>query len=108
MFLGRGNTAGDAVVYVPDARVIATGDLLVGPTPYATASFLHEWTGVLDHPMNFDIPAVVPGHGPIEHHWRQAMLVRKLLQSVTDQVDRAVARGAIDRSYCAALYGAEK
>jgi glyoxylase-like metal-dependent hydrolase (beta-lactamase superfamily II) len=28
-FLGRGNTAGDAVVYVPDAKVLATGDLLV-------------------------------------------------------------------------------
>jgi glyoxylase-like metal-dependent hydrolase (beta-lactamase superfamily II) len=93
MFLGRGNTAGDAVVYVPDARVVATGDVLVGPTPYATASFLREWVGVFDRLTKFDVAAVVPGHGPVEHDWQHAMLVRKLLQSVVDQVDHAVAKG---------------
>jgi glyoxylase-like metal-dependent hydrolase (beta-lactamase superfamily II) len=30
-FLGRGNTGGDAVIYVPDAKVIMAGDLLVYP-----------------------------------------------------------------------------
>src|SRR5260221_32017 len=61
MFLGRGNTAGDAVVYVPDAKVIAAGDLLVGPTPYATGSFLPEWVEVLDKLTAFDVAAVLPG-----------------------------------------------
>ncbi len=28
-FLGRGNTGGDAVIYVPDAKVVMAGDLLV-------------------------------------------------------------------------------
>ena len=93
MFLGRGNTSGDAVVYVPDAKVVATGDLLVGPTPYATASFLREWVGVFDQLARLDVAAVVPGHGPVEHDWRHALLVRKILQSVIDQVDRAVANG---------------
>jgi cyclase len=93
MFLGRGNTAGDAVVYVPDAKVIATGDLLVGPTPYATASFLREWVVVLDQMMKLDVATVVPGHGPVEHDWQHAMTVRTLLQTVVDQVDRAVAKG---------------
>jgi len=93
MFLGRGNTAGDAVIYVPDARIVATGDLLVGPTPYATASFLREWIGVFDQLTRLDVAAIVPGHGPVEHDWRHAVQVRTLLQSVTDQVDRAVAKG---------------
>ncbi len=92
-FMGRGNTAGDAVVYVPDAKVVATGDLLVGPTPYATASFLREWVGVLDRLSMLDATAIVPGHGPVEHGWQHARRVRGLLQSVVDQVDRAVAKG---------------
>jgi cyclase len=29
--LGRSNTGGDAVIYVPDAKVLMTGDLLVAP-----------------------------------------------------------------------------
>jgi len=28
-FLGRGNTGGDAMMYVPDAKVLMAGDLLV-------------------------------------------------------------------------------
>ena len=94
MFLGRGNTAGDAVVYVPDVKVVATGDLLVGPTPYATASFLREWIGVMEQLKGFDVTAIVPGHGPVEHDWGHATQVQTLLQSVVEQVDRAVAKGS--------------
>src|SRR5437762_8688380 len=39
LYLGRANTAGDAVVYVPDAKALMTGDLLVGPIPFATGSY---------------------------------------------------------------------
>jgi glyoxylase-like metal-dependent hydrolase (beta-lactamase superfamily II) len=93
MFLGRGNTAGDAVVYVPDAKVVATGDLIVGPTPYATASFLREWIDVLDRLTHVDASVIVPGHGPVEHDWTHAGTIRALLRSVVDQVDGCVARG---------------
>ena len=48
LFLGRGNTAGDAVIFVPDAKVVMTGDLLVAPTPYSYGSFLTEWVRTLD------------------------------------------------------------
>lgn len=92
-FLGRGNTAGDAVVYVPDAKVIATGDLLVGPTPYASGSFLREWIGTLDALKHFDATTIVPGHGPVEHDWQHTDAVQTLLRAVVDQVDRCVARG---------------
>ena len=93
MFLGRGNTAGDAVVYVPDAKVIATGDLVVGPTPYATGSFLPEWIDVLDRLTTFDATSIVPGHGPVEHDWSHTHAIRALLGSIVDQVDGCVAKG---------------
>ena len=41
--LGRGNTAGDAVVYVPDAKVLISGDLLVLPTPFGIGSYIGDW-----------------------------------------------------------------
>jgi len=93
MFLGLANTSGDVVVYVPDGQVVATGDLLVGPTPYATASFLREWIESMDKLTALDATAIVPGHGPVEHDWQHAKRVRALLQSVVDQVDAAVAKG---------------
>src|SRR5205823_4582255 len=33
-FLGRGNTNGDAVVYLPKERIAVAGDLVVYPLPY--------------------------------------------------------------------------
>lgn len=93
LHLGRGNTAGDAIVYVPDAKTVATGDLLVGPTPYATASFLREWIGVMDKLTALDAVSIAPGHGPVEHDWGHARVVRRLLQSVVEQVDAAVGKG---------------
>jgi glyoxylase-like metal-dependent hydrolase (beta-lactamase superfamily II) len=42
MFLGRGNTAGDLVAYLPAERILLTGDVLVHPFPFATQSYITE------------------------------------------------------------------
>jgi glyoxylase-like metal-dependent hydrolase (beta-lactamase superfamily II) len=41
-FLGRGNAGGGTVLYVPDAKVPMTGDLLVAPTPFVIGAFINE------------------------------------------------------------------
>jgi glyoxylase-like metal-dependent hydrolase (beta-lactamase superfamily II) len=93
MHLGRGNTAGDAVVYVPDARVVATGDLVVAPVPYATASFMFDWPETMRKLMELPADAIVPGHGPVMHDWRYAHQVVDVMRGITDQVERAAADG---------------
>jgi len=47
LFLGRGNTGGDAVIYVPGSKVLATGDLVVYPIPYPFGSYIGEWIATL-------------------------------------------------------------
>ena len=74
-FLGRGNTAGDAVVYVPDAKVLATGDLLDAPIPYAMGSFIGEWIVTMKALAAYDAAVMVPGHGTIEHDKQYMLLV---------------------------------
>jgi glyoxylase-like metal-dependent hydrolase (beta-lactamase superfamily II) len=93
MAFGPGNTAGDAVVYVPDARLVASGDLIVAPTPFAYDSFIFEWPAALRRLMALDASIVVPGHGPVMRDWAYARLVTDLLESVGAQVRSAVARG---------------
>ena len=93
-FLGRGNTGGDAVVWVPDAKVLATGDLLVSPYPYAIGSFIGEWSETLDRLGEFGATAIIPGHGPVMHDLAYAHAVRDLLRDVQSQVKAAVARGS--------------
>jgi glyoxylase-like metal-dependent hydrolase (beta-lactamase superfamily II) len=91
MHLGRGNTAGDAMVYVPDAKVLATGDVVVAPTPYAFGSYLGEWLDVLARIDAIDARAIVPGHGPVMRDRAYLHSLAELFAST-----RAQARAAAD------------
>jgi glyoxylase-like metal-dependent hydrolase (beta-lactamase superfamily II) len=66
---GRGHTAGDAVLRVPDADVVLTGDLVEesGPPAYGVDCHPLEWPGTLDVVMDLTGPGtvVVPGHGAL-------------------------------------------
>jgi glyoxylase-like metal-dependent hydrolase (beta-lactamase superfamily II) len=90
---GGGNTAGDAVLYVPDAKVVATGDLVVAPTPFAYDSFILEWPASMRRLMALDAAIIVPGHGPVMRDWAYARMVTDLLEAIGAQVRSAVARG---------------
>jgi cyclase len=93
-FLGRGNTAGDTVVFVPDSRVVVTGDLLVLPTPYGHGCYPGEWIETLRKLTASGATTVVPGHGPVLHDWDYAKKLIELLESLRAQVGAAVREGA--------------
>jgi len=88
MHLGRGNTAGDLVAYVPDAKVLITGDTVVAPVPFSYGSYPTEWIAVLDKLDGFDATTLVPGHGPIMHDKQYLHAVRALLQTLVTDVKR--------------------
>ncbi len=94
MFLGKGNTAGDTVVVVPDARVVVTGDLLVSPVPYGYGCHPAAWIETLERLTSLEATAIVPGHGPVQHDWEYAKKVSALLKALRVQVAEAVAQGA--------------
>lgn len=93
MAFGPGNTPGDAVVYVPDARVVASGDLIVAPTPFAYDSAILEWPAAMRRLMALDAAIIVPGHGPVMRDWTYARMITEVLESIGGQVRSAVARG---------------
>jgi glyoxylase-like metal-dependent hydrolase (beta-lactamase superfamily II) len=63
LFLGRGHTGGDVVVYLPAERVLATGDLLVQQAPFLGDGHLREWAATLEELKRLDFEVVLPGHG---------------------------------------------
>ena len=63
LFFGRGHTGGDVVVYLPQEKVIATGDLLTGGLNYMGNAYLNEWADTLEELKNLDFDVVLPGHG---------------------------------------------
>lgn len=63
-FLGRGNTGGDAIIYVPDAKVAMAGDLLVYPTPYVFDSYFADWIRLSANSKRSAQPRLSPAMGP--------------------------------------------
>jgi len=93
MFAGRGNTGGDAVVYVPDDKVLVTGDLLVYPSPYAIGSYPTDWIQTLRKLNKIDASFIVPGHGRVQRDKSYITQVTSLLESMNKQVATAVQQG---------------
>lgn len=92
-YLGRGNTRGDVVVYLPESKVLATGDLVVNPVPFSLGSYLGDWIETLKAVSAFDAAFVITGHGPLQHDMEYVLAVRELLETVMAQVRDAADRG---------------
>ncbi|HEY2093990.1 MAG TPA: MBL fold metallo-hydrolase [Thermoanaerobaculia bacterium] len=86
-FLGRGNTGGDAVVYLPKEKILATGDLVVHPIPYMFDGYPVEWSSTLDRLAALDTETIVPGHGDVMHDKKYIFQLRDLMRSVVRQVE---------------------
>jgi cyclase len=63
LFLGRGHTGGDTVVYLPKERIVATGDLMESRLAYMGDAFFDEWVTTLEALKNLDFAVDLPGHG---------------------------------------------
>ena len=84
--LGRGNTPGDAIVYLPKEKILVAGDLLVSPIPYTYDGYPAEWIQTLQKMAGLDAQTIVPGHGPVLHDKTYLYLVAELLKSAVDQM----------------------
>lgn len=63
--VGPAHASGDLIVNVPDARVVAAGDVLfAGVTPIMWAGSAERWIAAIERIAELDPRAIVPGHGP--------------------------------------------
>lgn len=95
-FLGRGHTAGDVVLQVPDADVLYAGDLVEQSAPPSFGADCHplEWPQTLARVASLlgGRTAVVPGHGaPVDPAYLDAQRVE--VGQVADEIRRLAAAG---------------
>lgn len=66
LHIGPGHTGGDTVVWLPDQRVLFTGDLVFsGAAPFVLMGSVTGSLRVLDRLRALEPLHVVPGHGPL-------------------------------------------
>jgi glyoxylase-like metal-dependent hydrolase (beta-lactamase superfamily II) len=63
LYVGNANTDGDAIMWLPNEKIVATGDIVVHPTPYGFGSYPGEWGDTLRAIKKLDYDILVPGHG---------------------------------------------
>lgn len=83
--VGPSHSLGDALVYVPDDKVLFTGDILFTEgTPIAWYGPVYRWINVCNMVLDMDVETVVAGHGPISTK-DDVRRMRDYLQHVTDK-----------------------
>jgi cyclase len=102
-YLGRGNTAGDAVLYLAKEKILIAGDLLDHPVPYAFDGYPSAWIQTLTDMARLDAETIVPGHGEVLHDKAFLFRVINLMKSVVDQT-----HAVLDRNYEATLEDVKK
>jgi glyoxylase-like metal-dependent hydrolase (beta-lactamase superfamily II) len=63
LFLGRGHTNGDTVVFLPNEKIACTGDLMESQIAYMGDAQFDEWVTTLDALKKLDFETDLPGHG---------------------------------------------
>ena len=62
-YLGRANTEGDAVIWLPKQKIVATGDIVVTPVPFGFGSFPSDWIETIAKIKKLGFRVLIPGHG---------------------------------------------
>ena len=88
-----GHTPGQVAVYVPEERVVFTGDTVFSRCQtWLMSSDVDQWYTALDRVGHLDVDVVVPGHGPVTDLAYLATQ-RRVLREWQDAVADAVANG---------------
>src|SRR3984885_12351703 len=88
-FHGHAHTAGDVVVYCPQARAIATGDVIHGFVPNIADGFPRIWPGTIDSIGSADFSTIMPGHAALQTGRTVMTNLRNYIEELTGRVDQA-------------------
>jgi glyoxylase-like metal-dependent hydrolase (beta-lactamase superfamily II) len=84
MQLGRGHTKGDTVVWLPQEKILFSGDLVeYEATPYTGDAYLTDWPDTLDNIAALKPAKLVPGRGA-------ALMTPEAVKAGLDGTDRFV------------------
>jgi glyoxylase-like metal-dependent hydrolase (beta-lactamase superfamily II) len=81
MFLGRANTEGDAIAWLPKQKIVVTGDIVVSPYPFGFGSYPADWIATIGKIKALRFTTLLPGHGGPQ---TDAAYLDKLVASMRD------------------------
>jgi cyclase len=93
-FRGRAHTEGDVVVFCPQKKVVATGDMIHSLLPYIADGFPHEWPKTMQSVAELSFDHVIGGHGPVQngkaHLHGMAAYIEEITSAVAREKDKSL------------------
>jgi cyclase len=93
LFLGRGHTDGDTVVFLPKERIVCTGDLMESKPSSLSNGVFDEWITTLDALKKLEFDTVLPGHGSPFHGTSLITAFQSYLTDLIAQVTKLRKQG---------------
>ena len=87
-FVGEGHTPSDLIVWLPNEKIVAVGDLVVAPVPLVGGdqSNVPAWPKTLAAIRDLKFTTLVPGHGPVMHDDSFLLKLENLFSTITTEV----------------------
>ena len=63
LHLGRANTPGDLLAWMPAQKIVSTGDIVVAPVPFGFFSYPADWIATIARVKSLGFTTLIPGHG---------------------------------------------
>ncbi len=80
-YLGKGHTDSDTIIYIPEEKILITGDLVFnGKIPFAGHAHISEWIKRVEDLEKFDANIIIPGHGDVG----DKSMIQKMKQYLTE------------------------
>jgi glyoxylase-like metal-dependent hydrolase (beta-lactamase superfamily II) len=86
-FRGRAHTAGDIVVFSPQKKVLAAGDMISGFLPNMADGYPKPWSATIDSAGQLAFDQIIAGHGPVHHDRARMVQLRNYIEELTGRVE---------------------
>jgi glyoxylase-like metal-dependent hydrolase (beta-lactamase superfamily II) len=90
MHPGKGNTDGDAYVWLPRQKIVATGDLVIAPVPFGFNAYPRDWDAALGRIAMLGAKVIIPGHGAVQRDETYLMQLGRLVEASRQRVGAVV------------------
>ncbi len=108
LYLGRGHTRGDSIIFVPQDRIAYVSELFFSDQfLYINDGYGLSWLKTLDAIQALPADILVPGHGPIPQDSKEGReglhRFRQILVDLRNAVQEEIGRGATEDQAAAAI-----
>lgn len=84
------HSEGDVIIWIPQKKLVITGDIVVGPTPYETQPNEFGMMEALQQVIDMNPSIIIPGHGVVQYDLTYAKLVKEAYASYIQEAENAV------------------